>query len=110
MAKFAVRCSAWKAITTASTGAAASTAKPAAKTNGSSASAGPTPKRCDQLAGGDELHREREQADREIDGGEDARAHRRVVRGRGDDRRLLEIEEGRRDREQCRTQSAMPAM
>src|SRR5688572_13077965 len=49
MAKLAVRCSAWKAITTASTGAAASTAKPAAITSGSSASAAPTPKRAISL-------------------------------------------------------------
>src|SRR5438105_8802351 len=45
MAKLAVRCSAWKAITTASTGVAASTAKPPTKTTGTSASAGPMPKR-----------------------------------------------------------------
>src|ERR1043165_3491691 len=45
MAKFAVRCSAWKAITTASTGDAASSVKPIAKTIGRSASDGPTPKR-----------------------------------------------------------------
>ena len=45
IAKFAVRCSAWKAITTASTGAAASSANPATNTSGTSASAGPTPKR-----------------------------------------------------------------
>ena len=45
MAKFAVRCSAWKAITTTSTGVAASSAKPPTKTSGKSESAGPTPKR-----------------------------------------------------------------
>ena len=102
MAKFAVRCSAWKAITTASTGAAASTAKPAAKTSGSSASAGPTPKRAISLPVATNCTRQREQADREVDRGEDARAHRRIVRGGGDDRRLLEVEEGRGDRQQRR--------
>ena len=100
IAKLAVRCSAWKAITTASIGAAASTANPAANTNGSSASAAPTPKRAISLPVAKNWTRERQQADGEIDAGEHARAHRRIVGGGGDDVRLLEVEEGRGDRQQ----------
>ena len=54
----------------------------------------------DQLPGRQELHRERQHADREVDGGENARAHRRVVGRRRDDSRLLEVEERRDHREQ----------
>ena len=56
MAKFAVRCSAWKAITTASTGAAASTAKPAGEHERQQRERRADAEARDQLAGGDELH------------------------------------------------------
>src|SRR5436190_627130 len=54
----------------------------------------------DQLAGREELHGYGEHADGEIDRREDAGAYRGVIGRRRDDRRLLEIQEGRRDRQQ----------
>jgi len=50
------------------------------------------------VAGGKNLRRQRQEADRQIDGSEDARLRTGVVdRGRYD-MRLLEIENGRRER------------